>query len=353
MKQNLELSNEKLQSDVISFLRFPLIVGVVMIHVSVSTLQCESHIAYNATYYLFAQILARIAVPMFFLFSGFLLFHKCIDYTRHIYLNKLKSRLKTLLIPYLIWNLITIIVSLVFNHEIQFNIEYFVRAFWNLNIETTVGATTASYPICIQFWYIRDLMVLVFLSPIIYWMVKKFNYWCVAVLGVLWIFNWWYHISGLSITGLFFFSLGAFFSIHKKNFIAALKRYALYWTVSYLVLIIPVLYMHEVGWNPLRRITIIVGIVSTLSITARMLDNGRWSVSKKLSESSFFIFACHMLVLLFVRRFVCLILPLNSDSNLVLCYFLTVILTTLAGFVGYKMMKKCLPRITALMTGGR
>ena len=88
MKQNSAVSNEKLQSDVISFLRFPLIIGVVMIHVGISTKGCESPELYNATCYLFQQILARIAVPMFFMFSGFLLFNKCVSYTPKIYLQR-------------------------------------------------------------------------------------------------------------------------------------------------------------------------------------------------------------------------------------------------------------------------
>ncbi|MEE0804670.1 MAG: acyltransferase [Prevotellamassilia sp.] len=350
MKQNSAVSNEKLQSDVIAFLRFPLIIGVVMIHVWwISTKGCESPQLYEVTYYLFKQILARIAVPMFFMFSGFLLFNKCVCYTPKIYLQKIKSRIWTLLIPYLIWNLITI----VFENGLISNIDDFLRAFWNLRIEPMSGATTPTYPIAIQFWYIRDLMVLVLFSPVIYWLVKKFNVGLIITLGILWIFNWWYPISGFCITAVFFFSLGSYFSIHKKSFIGKLKDYMPHLAVLYGALIVPILILHSSEWTPLRRITILIGIAFTLSLTARMIQNGKWKVNKFISESSFFIFACHLLGMPYAYWITSKIIPLNSAVCLVAMYFAMTIVLTLGGLVGYYIMKKYLPKITGFITGGR
>ena len=350
MKQNSAVSNEKLQSDVIAFLRFPLIIGVVMIHVWwISTKGCESPQLYEVTYYLFKQILARIAVPMFFMFSGFLLFNKCVCYTPKIYLQKIKSRIWTLLIPYLIWNLITI----VFENGLISNIDDFLRAFWNLRIEPMSGATTPTYPIAIQFWYIRDLMVLVLFSPVIYWLVKKFNVGLIITLGILWIFNWWYPISGFCITAVFFFSLGSYFSIHKKSFIGKLKDYMPHFAVLYGALIVPVLILHSSEWTPLRRITILIGIAFTLSLTARMIQNGKWKVNKFISESSFFIFAYHLLGMPYAYWITSKIIPLNSVECLVAMYFAMTIVLTLGGLVGYYIMKKYLPKITGFITGGR
>ena len=345
MKQNSAVSNEKLQSDVISFLRFPLIIGVVMTHVGISTKGCESPELYNATCYLFKHILARIAVPMFFMFSGFLLFNKCVSYTPKIYLQKIKSRIWTLLIPYLIWNLVTI----VFVNGLISNIDDFLRAFWNLHIDPS--GITPTYPISIQFWYIRDLMVLVLFSPVIYWLVKKFNIGLIITLGILWIFNWWYPISGFCITAVFFFSLGSYFSIHKKSFIGKLKGYLPHLAVLYGALIVLVLILHFSEWAPLCcitiliRITILIGIAFTLSLTARMIQNGKWMVNKFISESSFFIFACHLLMITCVKKIMLKFIPLNSAVSLVAMYFAITIVVTLGGLVGYYIMKKYFPKI--------
>lgn len=55
--------------------------------------------------FLLSNVIGRLSVPMFFLISGFLFFRE--GTLTHIgYTAKLYSRLHTLLIPYLLWNLI-------------------------------------------------------------------------------------------------------------------------------------------------------------------------------------------------------------------------------------------------------
>ena len=107
---NKEKLQSTLQSDVISFLRFPLIIGIVLIHIYINTQQVEIHPYYSATRHILSDIIARIAVPIFFLFSGFLFFYQTGNFNKDIYTTKLKKRFKTLLVPYLFWNGTTIFI---------------------------------------------------------------------------------------------------------------------------------------------------------------------------------------------------------------------------------------------------
>ena len=78
-KQNAD----ELQSRVIAFLRFPLIVGVVFIHnyrpsiiVGNEVMGSETHMpTYSFIGQLFSQYIGWISVPLFFFFSGFLFFY--------------------------------------------------------------------------------------------------------------------------------------------------------------------------------------------------------------------------------------------------------------------------------------
>lgn len=91
------MDNEQLQSKVIKFLRFPLIVGVVLIHTQLTTIngvEGDTQLPqsfhgvfpiYETVSYLVAHLLARIAVPLFFVFSGFLFFYKTQEFTAKIY----------------------------------------------------------------------------------------------------------------------------------------------------------------------------------------------------------------------------------------------------------------------------
>ena len=53
--------------------------------------------------YFFCDSITRFAVPMFFMLSGITFFK---DYSNKKYFTKIKSRLFTLVIPYLLWNTI-------------------------------------------------------------------------------------------------------------------------------------------------------------------------------------------------------------------------------------------------------
>ena len=85
-----------------TLLRFPLMVGVVMIHCDISDQlvpELRGQWAQDVMYF-FSNIIGRFSVPMFFLISGFL-FYRNGTLTHNEYASKLHHRLYTLLIPYL------------------------------------------------------------------------------------------------------------------------------------------------------------------------------------------------------------------------------------------------------------
>lgn len=95
---------------IFDFLRFPLMIGVVMIHCDISDQigpEFREQWSGNIMYF-FSNIIGRFSVPMFFLISGFLFFRNGRINTS-LYLTKLRSRVHTLLIPYFIWNTIAFI----------------------------------------------------------------------------------------------------------------------------------------------------------------------------------------------------------------------------------------------------
>ena len=65
------------------------------------------------------------------------------------------------------------------------------------------GGMPASY----QFWFVRDLMVAVLLSPVLYLIVKHLKAFGVFRLRVLWLFGIWFHVTGFNIDAFFLFRL--------------------------------------------------------------------------------------------------------------------------------------------------
>ena len=102
-------SNNDRLSKTIMFLRFPLIVAVVFIHTNLADVMINGRLLVNEGQFpihdLFRHIitneLARIAVPLFFFISGFLFFYHT-DFSMKMYKQKLKKRVRTLLVWFLI-----------------------------------------------------------------------------------------------------------------------------------------------------------------------------------------------------------------------------------------------------------
>src|SRR5574344_1966684 len=103
------------QSKAIDALRFPLIIMVVFIHTpgspdlwstNINWAEMDAMQWYNVLRLLFSIIIPNIAVPSFFLISGYLFFITFKSWDTSLYKSKVKRRIYTLLIPYFLWCLI-------------------------------------------------------------------------------------------------------------------------------------------------------------------------------------------------------------------------------------------------------
>ena len=93
----------------IRIVRFPLAVLVVFIH----SVGPTDNIAYYPFRDFFSHTFCSFVVPAFFIISGFLFFQRMENgFTKKIYIKKLNSRISTLLIPYFVWNAVTLVIDL-------------------------------------------------------------------------------------------------------------------------------------------------------------------------------------------------------------------------------------------------
>ena len=88
-------------SEAISWIRFPLIFLIILLHCYSTVKLPGNHVMYFKAIYPFSLWLGETGVPGFFFISGFLFFH-----SKKTHRQKISSRIHTLLIPYLLWNLI-------------------------------------------------------------------------------------------------------------------------------------------------------------------------------------------------------------------------------------------------------
>lgn len=73
---------------------------------------------------------------------------------------------------------------------VDYSISDWCWAFWNTNMINPLAVHTEAYPICYQFWFIRDLMVVMLLSPLIHFLLAKLRQYAILCLGAIWLFGW-------------------------------------------------------------------------------------------------------------------------------------------------------------------
>lgn len=372
------LINKASISEVIKFLRFPLAVMVVFIHANNKDVVLQGVVydlksglcpIYESLTYIISETISRCAVPCFFLISGFLFFRGVDFFSADVFKQKLKRRVKSLLIPYLIWNAITLLLFYLSQQLLpglnsgatkaiaDYSFIDWIRSFWDLS---------NGFPICSQFWFIRDLMVMVIFTPLIYFLCKKTGWFYLATIGVLWLLSAFKDIPGLSLTGLFFFSSGALLSIKKVDVLEVCTRIMIPSLIIFSVITcIEVVYRSSLGgggnssnqliqyivYKPLYHINQLFIVSLFFSISAVLIDNGKAKCNQFLLDSNFFIFAYHVLPLALIFKILTIILKPQSDLPAIIMYFTGPVIVILVGLMLFAFLKKFFPRLTDVISG--
>ena len=194
------------QFDVIRWLRFPMIVLVTYAHsyghvAEGFNLLVSDWSTYDFLKLLVSQTLVKVAVPVFFIMSGYLFFANVEEWNMHVYKEKMLRRIKSLLLPYLVWNLMMVFKLKSFSWSI----------FWE--------------PANMPLWFLRDLIIVSLFTPVIYIGVKRLGYWLLVALLPVYLSGIWLIQPGVNPYGICFFTLGAFMSIRKLELVDTCMRY--------------------------------------------------------------------------------------------------------------------------------
>lgn len=368
--------NRGITSRTIDALRFPCAVLIVFIHVFQVRPEIErsSFSLFDILQIAISQGIARIAVPVFFIISGYLFFTKLDKWDWNVYGGKLKKRVKTLLVPYLLWITLAILV--------EFSLSLFRHLFlggaspvellsshgwglmyWNcarhfVSFETNIlgWAIPSSYPFDFPLWFIRDLIVLCLFAPVIHWFIRKTHGWILAVLYPLYLLQIWIPLEGFSAEGWFFFTLGATLRIYGKDLVGGFRKYRI---PSYIVSAVALYfciwsYGDKVAWGYSARALTLPGSIAAFNIVSVLLAKGIWTDSPFLSECAFPIFAGHTIRLPFLTSLVLdKLIPAATGFGSFIKYLIQPVLIIGIILLTLLLAKRILPRTTALFTGFR
>lgn len=362
----MNTSNLRLQSKIMDYIRWPLIVLVVFIHTvhgSTSQIVCSlsSDNIYHFITVLISEKLGFIAVPTFFFISGYFFFHKSPDhYSLDSYRINLKKKFKTLILPYILWNTLYLLLiwgKSLFVHRIGSTIYPYEQLILQRPIWMNY-TDSLDYPL----WYIRDLIYMNLLAPLVYFIVKELKIYGLVFLAITYFFQLIPSNDFVpSASTLFFVTLGAYCGIYQLDVLALTYKWRRCIGVLFSILLITVVCYYGAGWTEYAvRLYIPLGIITSLQLanfayeyTSDALKKRFRGVYNYLLGAVFFIYAAHTV---YIINWVHAALGrLNLDNGLIrlVPYFLTPICTIGVCLVIYQILRTLAPRLLSTFTGGR
>lgn len=374
----------KAQSDTISLLRFPMALLVILIHTDgyyqtwqddVNLLSGEG-VCFLLGYIL--RLIAGIAVPTFFMISGFLFFNNFREFTWDGYKKKMKSRIKTLIIPFVLWNVIVFAARIAgkiakmyyvgesWSFVTDFIAETNWHFIWDINHWGDVDhpwlwwTTYTTGPIDLPLWFLRDLIVVTVLSPLIYWFVKTLKIGSIIILLAAYVLDFWVVWHGFRITAFFYYALGVYFAINGKNIVEFCQRYSKAIISAMTVFFVLAL----TRWIPddyksiVKNLFYVSAVLSAVYVASCLVINKGVKASPLLVSSCFFIYACHTAALPksplhIIRKVFHFIIPGDTYLERIICYLVVPCVTAAALVFAYWLLMKCFPKIGKLFCGGR
>ena len=379
---------KKLQSSTIDLLRFPLAIMVIFIHTAPEVFNFtqtsfslfSGRGFYNLVCIIFSHVLPHIAVPAFYMISGFLFFLNFQHWSWDGYTNKIKSRIKTLIVPYLLWNLIPFILLIIYmlvgvykEEESLSSVLHFIQAkfihvfydynMWKAGVNWFGEKLMLTGPYNLPLWFLRDLIVVTFLSPLIYYAIKKFRIFVLLLLFIAYLSNVWIQSPGFNILALFYFSIGAFFALNHINIVlfARKSRFVLV-PASIILLVISTMFYgcQHIIYGNVFQLFILSTVFTSFYVASLCIEKHVAKPNKLLVSSCFFIYALHNVtipgigtILMQSHNISQALIPSNYWTGRVICYLVTPFLAATACIIVLVIARKICPKITLYFTSNK
>ncbi|MBP5715194.1 MAG: acyltransferase [Prevotella sp.] len=350
---NTNVINDRL-SGAITWLRFPLIFFIIILHCcTVQSLE-GNHDLYYKTIYPFSIWLGETGVPGFFFISGFLFY-----LSKKSYSQKIRTRIRTLLVPYILWNLILLSLYLatyiigypqIINGRsiTNFNFIDYIRLFWDRGSYDNGNFV----PLLCPLWYIRNLLIMSIISPILYYIIRYVREVFLITIAVWWLMT--YNNAFIPQT-ILFFSLGAYFSIfdvNPLNFFYDKKILFLslfvFWGASDII-------THITKGAPINlqvhRFSLIFNIPALLLLADYCIRHE--FTSKLLPNAAFIVFCVHYPIVVILRKYCISHLNNATDTTHIVLFFICIIITTLSSLIIYALLDRYCPKIKNILSGNR
>lgn len=336
----------------IARMRFVLVMLVVMIHMhGMGIVSSGKGGVYEWMDWMFSRGLTIVAVPGLFTISGYLFFANMERFDWNVFVGKWRRRVGTLLVPYLIWNVAKICFMMLIAFRAgglngvfdMFAANGGWRILWD-------GAEPIQNPAMMVTWYLRDLMVMSLLAPLIYVLVKRLHAVLWVVLVVCGMMEWWPTEHVCNAYNLSFFVMGATMALWgvKVGF-GTSKRVNGKMLNGVLIFAAVILFTvnQMIDFYLFNYLTIIVMLMAVY-VMAERAD----FVSKEVTDASTFVYLAHgFLYLTAVGYTIKTILPFDGEIWSCIRFWLIYCATVSSLITLFLLLKNRVPALLKALTG--
>lgn len=320
---------------------------VLFIHSTI--LNVESFLFFSYTQ-AFLRTIWNSFFPLFFSISGYLFFLG-FDGSKEQFVKKFKSRIKSLIIPYIIWNLLFIFTML--------TLKYFPLSKGVINSDFSNLFTTnfsklfhAIFikPIGFHLWFIRDLIGLVIFSPIVWIILNKINWVFICILIIIKLI----FIDEIWIDSLVPFVIGSLLAINKINIEHKISKISLIGllilTILFGLLICSNLLKLEslifyFAWIPFLLLWFGYDFVYQNQIIKKITNS-------RIVTFTFFIYVFHEPYLNISKKII-LFFGNKNELSIWISYFTAPLITIIMAIYVAKLINLFSPKIYNTLVGGR
>lgn len=299
--------------------------------------------------------LTRIAVPIFFIISGYFFFKNFKTETDY-FVSILKKKSKTILVPFLFWSILGVLIYFVLQ-SIPPLLPFFTKKLLKDYTFFELIKTIFVNPIPYQLWFMRDLMVFVLVSPIIVYLLKKAPLFVVVVNILLWVL-----ISNEfqnSIEAFLFFTTGGIISIYKPEILKIdLSNKTILLVVFWLFLCLCKVFLEYMAISQLlitviHKISIVLGIIAFWGVYDLIkTDYFEKKQFKFLISFTFFLYVFHEPLLTIIKKLLFSIIGKTENGHIIV-YFSSILITIgITLLIGY-VFKTLLKPLYLVVTGDR
>lgn len=326
---------------------------------------------YNLIRVAITQVITHCAVPIFYIISGYLFYQKLEIWDVEVYRQKIKKRINTVGIPYLVWISIMILYTVAalaagcllhgkpwsrildwFSSNGWWHL-YWDCHVWNVDRLNLIGLPMpASSPVLIPFWFMRDLIIVLAITPVIFWAIKKLKSVFVMLLLASYVSGVWIPLAAPCVDAVLFFSIGGYIAIENKDFVEWMGKFRLLsYTLSAVLLPFMIYYNGhntEMG-NILYPFFILAMCGTTINVISFCVRQNKLGICRKYNDATFFVFASHIFLLPYISWAVKLVTKHLGTLGDIVAYLIIPIITLILCIIFCRIIKTTTPRIANVL----